>query len=449
MARASAHIAKPCGRLGRFRRAPCPLQSASLLARGSRAHDGSRVQDAEITRVEDLEEVAGRSASGIFTCALHLQYDRKLPLIAVQEVLETKHHPPKYFSILHVQAGTFGAMTNVTRVALLYSIRYKVTRVDKWDVSDGDDVVRPKLITKGGTTENSGLEKFLVWADVHARRWTHPAGFPSGGRTAGIDPVLYAAAVEDAERAWPREQHLLQLLPPPDAVQLEVIREIGAASTYEESLALWLRAREDGHKIPFSAVQHLRRESQAVAVGSAQPDIRPKEFENAQWKHPPGALKWMNEPKKTVLVLIGPTHLGKTTYALEGLGFRNPLLVGHNQMGKLSTFAPGKHDAIVFDDVSFADKYDRTQALRFCEVEHGGTVPAYAYGASRVGFDFPAGFPRVISINPARNGLLFKKDILEDDAVMRRITVVEVKTKLAEGVQNYVPPPNNPLLATN
>lgn len=80
------------------------------------------------------------------------------------------------------------------------------------------------------------------------------------------------------------------------------------------------------------------------------------------------------------IVIVGPTKLGKTHYALAH--FENPLVISH--IDDLAKFDNSEHDGIVFDDMSFAH-FPRTAQIhltdwdlpRSINIKHGtATIPA-------------------------------------------------------------------------
>jgi len=117
-----------------------------------------------------------------------------------------------------------------------------------------------------------------------------------------------------------------------------------------------------------------------------------------------------------VYVFLGPTLMGKTSYALAH--FKNPLFVRH--LDALKRFQPGVHDGIVFDEMYFKDKDVDFQKV-ITDIEQPVEISGTRYRCPII----PRGTKRIFCCNTYP----FLKDNSTDGAaITRRIELVEFKT---------------------
>lgn len=119
---------------------------------------------------------------------------------------------------------------------------------------------------------------------------------------------------------------------------------------------------------------------------------------------PPAAIQhWSNNPHHRSLWLLGPTQLGKTSFAVSC--FDRPLLVSHiDQLKELTS----EHDGIIFDDCSF-NHWPRSSVLHILDLEQPRGI-----NVKNNHVVIPKGMPRIFTSNvniwPA-----------DDPAIRRRI----------------------------
>lgn len=123
-----------------------------------------------------------------------------------------------------------------------------------------------------------------------------------------------------------------------------------------------------------------------------------------------GTADWDRTSK--ALVLLGPSGLGKTQWALAQ--FESPLLISHSD--GLKALRPD-HDAIIFDDMSFSH-WPRTSAIHLTDLECDRQLNV-KFGCVTV----PARLPRIITSNSSWDEL-FPVD--EPGAIKRRCKVVDL-----------------------
>lgn len=147
-------------------------------------------------------------------------------------------------------------------------------------------------------------------------------------------------------------------------------------------------------------MQYGRAISQDIARKKAKVDIKYTEF----------TTDMINLDEHPVVVLIGPTGIGKTQYAKAH--FKNPLFVRH--IDDLRNFSD--HDGIIFDDMDFLHWPVSTQ-IHITDIEESSSINI-KYGSATI----PAGTKRIFT----RNYYPFH----EDPAVERRVYKVFLDTKL-------------------
>lgn len=125
-------------------------------------------------------------------------------------------------------------------------------------------------------------------------------------------------------------------------------------------------------------------------------------------------------PTKRTLVLIGPTGMGKTQFALAH--FQHPLRVTNKQ--DWTRFKEGVTDGIVLDDVHF-NTWQPNTILHTLDVENAVTQDV-KYSSVRV----PAGIPRIVCINSEAE--LFPEGIAPEKkaAILRRLEIVRITDPL-------------------
>jgi len=129
----------------------------------------------------------------------------------------------------------------------------------------------------------------------------------------------------------------------------------------------------------------------------------PRDFSIVDY-HEPGL-----DLKKSV-ILIGPTNIGKTCWALSH--FLNPLLVRHTE--DLKRLHPD-HDGIVFDDMEFSH-WPRTAQIHILDMDFPTSI-----NVKNGSICIPKGMPRIFTGN--------ERMFTRDEAIDRRVNEV-IKTSI-------------------
>lgn len=128
----------------------------------------------------------------------------------------------------------------------------------------------------------------------------------------------------------------------------------------------------------------------------------------------------INTMKRKAIVLIGPTGLGKTQYAIQH--FQHPLLVSH--IDDLKTL--GRHnDGIIFDDMNFGH-WPPGACIHLTDLELPRSINV-KYGTALL----PQETPRIFTTNQQFNELWSDKCSPEQlKAIERRCEIIELWDKL-------------------
>lgn len=134
------------------------------------------------------------------------------------------------------------------------------------------------------------------------------------------------------------------------------------------------------------------------------------------------ACSWtVKEPERwNVLFVTGATNTGKTRWALSLL--ESPLLVSH--LEDLKQYRPGKHDGIVFDDVSLTS-LTPTQAIHLVDYDMPRTIRVL-YGS----ITLPAGVKKIFTSNESLQEMMPVMSHAHFAAILRRVTVFKVQFRL-------------------
>lgn len=123
-----------------------------------------------------------------------------------------------------------------------------------------------------------------------------------------------------------------------------------------------------------------------------------------------GTAGWT--PKTTTLILLGPSGIGKTQWALAQ--FVSPLLISHSD--GLKALRP-EHDAVIFDDMSF-NHWPRTSAIHLVDLECDRQINV-KFGCVTL----PARLPRILTSNSEWEALMPSD---EAGAIKRRCKIVRL-----------------------
>lgn len=161
---------------------------------------------------------------------------------------------------------------------------------------------------------------------------------------------------------------------------------------------------------PMQYVLHLHQVRTSLAsLGTPPSRFRPRFGPHCRTLTT-ASTSWEKTTK--TLVLLGPSGVGKTTWALaQG---QAPLLVSHPDGLKKMT---KETDLLVFDDMTFSH-WPRTSVIHLTDLEQDRQINV-KHGIVTI----PAGLPRIITSNVGIPEL-FPAD--ESGAIARRITVVDM-----------------------
>lgn len=134
------------------------------------------------------------------------------------------------------------------------------------------------------------------------------------------------------------------------------------------------------------------------------------------------------------VVLLGPTKLGKTEFALAHFNF--PLLVRH--IDSLRNLQPGEHDGIVFDDMKFGH-FPTGARIALLDINHTSEIHCrYSNGI------IPAKFRRIFTTN--NPDIFFNPNDTSDerDAISRRVQFINVDVPLFGTADTHTIAPPSP-----
>lgn len=151
---------------------------------------------------------------------------------------------------------------------------------------------------------------------------------------------------------------------------------------------------------------HAGIEKMAAAYSRKEPKIKhgpwPKDFEL------PTSFNW-----ETVLIVEGPTNIGKTEWAKTL--FQNPFFCSH--MDKLRSYDPHFHGGIIFDDIQLLH-FPETAQIHIADTDNERDIHV-RYGTVHI----PAGTKKVFTCNPER------PVFADDPAIKRRCTKIILNNK--------------------